>query len=932
MRRLFRNKKAVSPVVATLLLVALTVSAAAIVYFVVIPMLKNDNKIEFGITSVSDFKDYDHDGKIDALKVNIVVVTTYGTGAANMSKFDYVILSETETYQWVYTRAGASLIGENSDGDVVISAWSSSGELVEGQSYTIKVTYGSKSETKSFVAGEAIPGPAVTVHVIDQDSNPVAGAAVDYYYANDAFVGKPTQTTPSSGQVLAYLKIGEYKVKVSYQGFTYWSETFFHPQISTVTVRVGGGGPMMTVHVIGSSGGLEGLTVYGFDPFGRYIGEHAQTNANGDAFLTINPGTYVFKVFYLGLNYSSPLVDYPTVNETTINIGGGTVYARVIDSDNVGQFNFRVYLFSSTGSYLGISRRTNQTGYAAFTLSEGAYRFRVDYGGARSWSEIFGAADGAVINIYIGGKVYAHVVYGAAETPLANVRVYLFTAAGSYTGLSARTNATGYALFNPVARNTYFKFRVDYAGSRIWSNEFTGENATTIVTINIGGQVFAHVVYGSDNNPIANVRVYLYTSWGSYTGLSARTNQTGYARFNGVLRNTDYKFRVDYAGGQFWSTLFNGSVDGLVVDINIGGTVYAYVVYGPENETLANVRVYLFTSWSSYTGLSARTNATGYARFNGVLSNTNYRFRVDYAGSQYWSTLFNGSVDGLVVEINIGGIVYGHVVYGPDDSPLANVRVYLFTSWGSYTGLSARTNASGYARFNGVLSTTNYKFRVDYAGGQYWSSTFNGSLPVYVHEMNIGGIVYCQVVYGTENNPLNNVRVYLYTSWGSYTGLSARTNATGHARFNGVLRNTNYKFRIDYAGGQFWSTTFNGSLPVYTHVVNIGGTVFCYANDAGTPLVNYRIYLFTEGGAYAGLSALTNASGYAQFNGVLSNTNYRFRVTYDSSYHWSDVFDGSVDKRVVNLDVSIMLALDANPAMDQMITTTTEPQKIKITS
>jgi flagellin-like protein len=35
--RLWRRRKAVSPVIATILLIALTVTAAAIVYFVVVP-------------------------------------------------------------------------------------------------------------------------------------------------------------------------------------------------------------------------------------------------------------------------------------------------------------------------------------------------------------------------------------------------------------------------------------------------------------------------------------------------------------------------------------------------------------------------------------------------------------------------------------------------------------------------------------------------------------------------------------------------------------------------------------------------------------------------------------------------------------------------------------------------------------------------------
>lgn len=928
MKNIFRNKRAVSPVIATILLIALTVSAAAVVYFVVVPLLNQETEITFGINTVSEFKDYDHDGSIDAIKVNIIVVTTNGLGLANMTQFSYAITDGTNSYDWAHTKVGASQILDGKAGNVVLSATGSAGQLEEGISYTLIVSFGVSVETKAFTPSGTTLGSLLTVNVIDQDSDPVSGANVDFYYSNDAFTGVPTQTTSSSGQIEQALRIGEYKVRVNYLSQIYWSDIFYHPTVSSVTVQIGETGDLMKVHVQNDAGGINGLTVFSFDSLGRYNGEYAVTNSEGDAYLSISPGVYVFKVFYLGLNYSSPLVNYPTVSETTINIGGGVVYAHVVDADEVGQDNLRVYLFSSTGSYLGVSIRTNSTGYAAFSLSSGAYKFRVDYGGARTWSEVFGASDGAVITIYIGGKVYAHVIYGPDELPLNNVRVYLFTASGSYTGRSARTNSTGYVLFSPIEKDSLFKFRVDYAGGREWSGEFNGSQAVLIVEINVGAEAYAHVIYGSEGNPLSNVRVYLFTASGSYSGISARTNSTGYARFNGVLKSTDYKFRVDYAGGRFWSEVFNGSASFIVVEINIGGTVYAHVTYGAGDLPLNNVRVYLFTASGSYSGISARTNSTGYARFDGVLATTQYKFRVDYAAGRFWSTEFNGSVDDLVVDINIGGVVFAHVVYGPDDAPLNNVRVYLFTVSGSYSGISARTNSTGYAQFNGVLATGAYKFRVDYAAGQFWSANFNGNLPELVVEINIGGIVYAHVVYGIEDNPLNNVRVYLFTASGSYSGLSTRTNSTGHAQFNGVLSTTQYKFRVDYAAGQFWSTEFNGALPEYTHDINIGARVFCYAHNDGTPLTNVRVYLYREGGSYSGLSVLTNGTGYAQFNGVLSTYNYYFRFTYSSNAYYSSLFDGSVDKLVVSMDINILTPQSNGPIFDP-IAIVTPPTKTK---
>jgi len=60
--KLWRRRKAVSPVIATILLIALTVTAAAIVYFVVVPLLRGNPELvlmdyELADTDASDLAD-----------------------------------------------------------------------------------------------------------------------------------------------------------------------------------------------------------------------------------------------------------------------------------------------------------------------------------------------------------------------------------------------------------------------------------------------------------------------------------------------------------------------------------------------------------------------------------------------------------------------------------------------------------------------------------------------------------------------------------------------------------------------------------------------------------------------------------------------------------------------------------------------------------
>ncbi|MBD3189897.1 MAG: type IV pilin [Candidatus Heimdallarchaeota archaeon] len=88
-KMILRRKKAVSPVIATILLIALTVTAAAIVYFVVVPLLQkkpelvitspshvtgNSSRIQFTIQNIgsgdasltqSDISLYDVEGEIE---------------------------------------------------------------------------------------------------------------------------------------------------------------------------------------------------------------------------------------------------------------------------------------------------------------------------------------------------------------------------------------------------------------------------------------------------------------------------------------------------------------------------------------------------------------------------------------------------------------------------------------------------------------------------------------------------------------------------------------------------------------------------------------------------------------------------------------------------------------------------------------------------
>ena len=67
-KRLYHRRKAISPVVATLLLIALTVAAVALVYFVIIPIFQK-HRIEI---SIDNIKDTNKDSLFDEISLYIV--------------------------------------------------------------------------------------------------------------------------------------------------------------------------------------------------------------------------------------------------------------------------------------------------------------------------------------------------------------------------------------------------------------------------------------------------------------------------------------------------------------------------------------------------------------------------------------------------------------------------------------------------------------------------------------------------------------------------------------------------------------------------------------------------------------------------------------------------------------------------------------------
>jgi len=108
MKMILKRKKAVSPVIATILLIALTVTAAAIVYFVVVPLLQANPELVatgYGKVSGTDNKyevTIENNGGDSANLAGLTAITfTNTTDDYNPTHVYYSISTEITTWPYV---------------------------------------------------------------------------------------------------------------------------------------------------------------------------------------------------------------------------------------------------------------------------------------------------------------------------------------------------------------------------------------------------------------------------------------------------------------------------------------------------------------------------------------------------------------------------------------------------------------------------------------------------------------------------------------------------------------------------------------------------------------------------------------------------------------------------------------------------------------
>ncbi|MBN1472904.1 MAG: chitobiase/beta-hexosaminidase C-terminal domain-containing protein, partial [Syntrophaceae bacterium] len=707
---------------------------------------------------------------------------------------------------------------------------------------------------------------------------PIAGIKVYLFSESGSYLGL-NQSTGDDGLVSFELpeEIG-FKFRADVLGSQYWSEPMLIQDSDTndIDLDTGGGLFHLTLQKDPDTP-IQGVKLYLFNSSGSYLGLYQVSDAWGQVTFNVSEGTYKVRADHMGYQFwSDPMevttdtaIDF-TLPHTEVAITVNAVYQGA----SVPVSGVKVYLFNTAESYLGISSTTNAYGQVFFSVPDRAYKVRSDYLGRQYWSEEFTGQD-TDINLPMAE---AWVTVTGCGLPQQGVKIYLFTLSGSYLGLYKTTDASGQVSFR-IPEGSY-KFRADYQGKQFWSAESAlAPDMINPVAVPVGGGSFTLTVTGGNNIPLAGVNCYVFSQSGSYLGMSGATNTNGQVFFN--LANGSYVFRVDYLGQQFWSNTVTVP-DALNSRLNISHeTAEITVVTGTG--PVAGVKVYLFSESGAYLGRYCTTDDTGTATFElpvGVV----FKFRADVLGSQYWSTTTEIESGGInPVAVDAGGGLFQITVQKAPGSPMAGVKLYLFSETGSYLGQYRVTGDDGIAVFE--VPTAVYKARVDYLGYQFWTeateiqadTVITFSIPHQQVEATVNSL------YQTETNPLSGIKTYLFNEAGSYMGQYQITNTDGRAIFS--LPEKAYKLRADYLGAQFWTEAFTWEGVA----LNIPyGTVSISVRQSGSNVEGAKVYLFTESGSYLGLYNTTSAAGTVDFR-IPAGQPYQFRVDHDGRQVWSQV-------------------------------------------
>ena len=722
----------------------------------------------------------------------------------------------------------------------------------------------------------ATPLEEFEVSVTTSQGTPLAGINVYAFTESGAYTGKSASTNEAGKAAFnpAEFAEGNYTFRADYLSDQFWSDVAAMPGTGVTEIVIAE--EPVVVRVTQAGAPKEGVKVYLFNETGGYLGIVETTDESGSVSFYLPAGQgYKFRADVLGSRFMSDTLTITSggTNSITVATGGGTLTVRLEKGNQAAISGIKMYLFSSRGTYLGLSGLSDAQGEVFFNVPSGSYMVRADYMGYQFWTAEVSVGGDQAATLTIPHQDVVISVQGDLDGDIQareSVPVYIFTPSGSYLGISGISDSQGQATFNLPAKE--YMARADYKTQQYWSQVFNQTDQT--VTIEEGT---AELTVTGLGLALPGVNVYAFNATGSYLGLNGRTDSAGKIFFR--LPGGDYNFRADYMSSQYFSgnrTLI-AHVNNPIGISTGGGNLTLTVEKGPGS-FLEGLNCFLFSSSGAYLGNRQVTNGEGETEFN--LADGNYMIRVDYLGYQFWTDEFAiPATSQLTLPIphqDVTVTVSGD--NGGDVQVIEGVRLYLFTTAGSYVGISKTTDVAGQALFS--VPFQEYAIRADYLGRQYWTEPFTATDSSVTIAEGIASITVTQGV-----SPLGGVNVYVFTESGAYLGMAGPTNGDGLV----VLRlpEGTYKFRADHMGSQYWATSTVAGHAINDIALTTGGGTFGLAvqKDTGEALSDIPVYVFGTSGAYLGITGATDESGKVSFD--LADGDYRFRADYMGYQFWT---------------------------------------------
>ncbi len=866
----FGNRKSISPVVATILLVALTVAAGATVYFLVTNVFNEEKTIT--ITSTPNGFDHNNDGLVDALRLSVK-----NTGDGFEIKY-IAFADETGVKVWYLAPDENTTFNAGEERLMTLFTNSSTDQLSPNSNSVLFMGSSSTDygQGEIEVGSPTVPEPVnVTVTA---SGNPVVGVQISFTTPSGVPASVPPQLTDGTGSAQFYLLPNYYLAKTS-DGQT--SEVFHSLLVKSVSIS--GTSQQISVRVLDTDGTpLSGTSVYTADTSQNDLGGSALTNSSGYADFILTSGSYLFRVTYLSQNYWSSQVDVPSdVNVVTIQINSGTLNGSIYFGKVKIEKRMYLRLYTATNASMNYGLWTNSSGYFSFTrgVVAGAYRLRLYFNGMYYWSGVLSTSTPDLKADFGGGYLRINITVGG-EPIRYRVLSRLYTAANRSVYLYSYTNSTGGVDFGAVPGGSY-RIRLDWLRRYTFSPAFTHTGDAFTLDFE-GGRLVAQIRL-NDTVIRERVLIRLFTDNDLYTYYYAWTNATGYVDF-GVILAGNYKFRIDWLRQyKFTPEFYHDGLGPKTVDIE-GYKMVIQIKVGGE-PIRGRVLTRLFTGNDLYTYYYAYTNDSGYVSYGGILAGT-YKLRIDWMRQYTLSSPFNHTSSNVTtVQMNGGRLL---VQVNIDGQPIRERVLTRLFNGNLYTYYYAYTNATGWVDYGTILNGT-YKLRIDWLRQYVFSGEFDHQNSTTKNVVLPGGRLLVHITTDGENLP-NRVLTRLFlNSSNAYTYYYAYTNATGWVDY-GIILNATYKLRIDWLRQYQFTDPFVHADSLPKTLDMDGGNLTVQVKVGGEPLTRRTlIRLFTNSLQYTYRYAYTNSSGYVNFGPVLA-ANYTLRIDALRQYVYTTYF------------------------------------------